>query len=171
MAYSESLSPLTPAEAAEAVGVGVQSIRRWCEWHAMHLSAGASPGSGVPRRLVARDVEVLKVVKELRYQGLQTEAINERLKTMAFPDIADSIESDNAVTVADSADTLPVVQETSSAVQLPIVALNDLRSEFNAKFTALEQRTRPNVWWFVAGLVAGLGFAAVAELFALVARR
>src|SRR5690349_16356919 len=121
MAINPELSPLTPHEAAVAVGVGVQSIRRWCEWHAIHLSAGASPGPGVPRRLVARDVEVLKMVKDLRYQGLQTEAINDRLKTMAFPEIADNVDIDNAVTVADSVKAAPGAQQSQAGAIVPKV--------------------------------------------------
>ena len=52
-----------------------------------------------------------------------------------------------------------------------MVALDDLERRIDAKLEAMEQRTRPNVWWFAVGLAAGLGFAAVAELFALVAKR
>lgn len=167
MASSESLSPLTPHEAAAAVGVGVQSIRRWCEWHAAHLSPGANPGAGMPRRLVARDVEVLKEVKDLRYQGLQTEAINEHLAGLTFPEIEPGDQAD-ALTVP------PASQEGQGAPQLPAVVHNDLQTKLDRlerSVVRIEAETRPNWWWFAVGLGAGLGLAAVAELFALVASR
>lgn len=173
MAINPELSPLTPAEAAEAVAVGVQSIRRWCEWHAGHLSVGASPGPGIPRRLTQRDVEVLKVVKELRYQGLQTDAINDRLKSMAFPEIADSADSDSAVTVADSVEATPGAQARQGGAIVPKVEPEFITS-IERRFAALERSAQEQraTWWHVAvGIGIGLGMAAVAELFALVARR
>src|SRR5262245_35688689 len=77
-----------PHEAATMIGVTVHSIRRWCGWHSAYLSPGASPGTNAPRRLTARDIEVLQAVRDLRAQGLATLAINERLQGMAFADIA-----------------------------------------------------------------------------------
>jgi len=172
MASSESLSPLTPHEAAAAVGVGVQSIRRWCEWHAAHLSPGANPGAGMPRRLVARDVEVLKEVKDLRYQGLQTEAINERLAGLTFPEVENIQIIDtpglNENNVLDAPSSL---QDAQQAFLTPVRLLDDLEKRMDAKFEALEQRTRPPWWWLVAGIGIGLGLALAFELAALVASR
>ena len=172
MASSESLSFLTPHEVAAAVGVGVQSIRRWCEWHAAHLSPGANPGAGMPRRLVARDVEVLKEVKDLRYQGLQTEAINERLAGLTFPEIEEpGDQADNEQTALDAH---PASPEGPGAAQLPAPVQNDLGlrlDRLERSLVEVQGAARPNWWWFAVGLGAGLGLAAVAELFALVASR
>ena len=100
------------------MGVGVQSIRRWCEWHSLHLSPGASPGPSVPRRLTKRDVEVLKEVKALRYQGLQTEAINDRLDTMVFPEV------DNAADTVDSAALQPASPDAPTAPPATLLVLD-----------------------------------------------
>ena len=171
MTSSESLSPLTPHEAASAVGVGVQSIRRWCEWHAAHLSPGANPGAGMPRRLVARDVEVLKEVKDLRYQGLQTEAINERLAGLTFPEIEPGDQADNEQTALDA---LPASPEGPGVAQLLTPVQNDLGLRFERlerSMSEVQAEMRPRWWWFVAGVGVGLGAAVVGELFALVASR
>jgi len=150
-------------EIAQTCNVTVNTVRNWCKEFGAYLSPGATVTTG-HRRFTERDKNVLLYVAQLRNENMQQSAILQRLSETKFPDI-DEPEEESAI--------LPVqnAPETHSAAQLPMVALDDLRNEFNAKLEAIEQRTRPNVWWFVAGLVAGLGFAAVAELFALVAKR
>lgn len=78
---------LAISEAAETVGVTIHSLRRWCEWHKAHLSPGANPDAGQPRRVTCVDVEVLRHVKALRSEGLQTVAINEQLAGLTFAEI------------------------------------------------------------------------------------
>ena len=78
---------LAISEAAETVGVTIHSLRRWCEWHKAHLSPGANPPTGQPRRLTGVDIEVLRHVKALRSEGLQTVAINEQLAGLTFAEI------------------------------------------------------------------------------------
>ena len=128
MSNNSELSALTPHEAAGLVGVGVQSIRRWCDWHANHLSSGASPGPGIPRRLNGRDVEVLKQVKDLRYQGLQTEAINAQLAGLTFA-VVDNDEQPSA----DSSELAPVASQ-EGLQQSPgvIVALEAMQRQIDA---------------------------------------
>ena len=150
-------------EIAQTCNVTVNTVRNWCKEFGAYLSPGATVTTG-HRRFTERDRNVLLYVSQLRNENLQQSAILQRLSETKFPDI-DEPEEESAIELVQNA------PEAASAAQLPIVALDDLRNEFNAKLAALEQRTRPNLWWFVAGLVAGLGFAAVADLFALVARR
>lgn len=155
MPISTELSAFTPHEAATAVGVGVQSIRRWCEWHAIHLSDSASPGPGIPRRLTRRDVEVLKAVKDLRYQGLQTEAINDRLYNMVFPEIDSQVDSAVTIPITPTPDTNALdAQHSTLAVR---VALDDLRNEFDAKLAVLQRSREPSFFvGFGAGFIAAL---------------
>ena len=167
MPINPELSPLTPHEAAEAVGVGVQSIRRWCEWHAVHLSDSASPGPGIPRRLTRRDVEVLKAVKDLRYQGLQTEAINDRLAGMAFPEIDSP--SDSAGMAKAFIDS-PTAQDARHATPAPIVALDDLEKLLEALERSRikeDKITRHSLTMFGAGFIAALLFVIVIVLLAV----
>lgn len=150
-------------EIAQTCNVTVNTVRNWCKEFGAYLSPGATVTAG-HRRFTERDRNVLLYVSQLRNENMQQSAILQRLSETKFPDI-DEPEEESAIELVQN------TPEAASAAQLPIMALDDLRNEFNAKIAALEQRTRPNLWWFVAGLVAGLGFAAVAELFALVAKR
>ena len=162
---------LTPAKAAELVGVEVYTIRRWCDWHAAHLSPGASPGAGALRRLTMRDIEVLRHVRDLRAQGLTTSTINEQLAGVTFPEIEPGDQADNEQTALDA---LPASQEGLGSPQLPIPVLNDHETRLDRlerSLVEVQGEARPRWWWFVAGVGVGLGAAAVAELFALVASR
>ena len=159
---------LTPAKAAELVGVEVYTIRRWCDWHAAHLSPGASPGAGALRRLTMRDIEVLKTVRDLRAQGLTTATINEQLAGVTFPEIEPGDQVDTAL------DAHPASPEGPGAAQLPAPVQNDLAlrlDRLERSLVEVQGAARPNWWWFAVGLGAGLGLAVVAELFALVASR
>lgn len=150
-------------EIAQTCNVTVNTVRNWCKEFGAYLSPGATVTTG-HRRFTERDKNVLLYVSQLRNENLQQSAILQRLSETKFPDI-DEPEEESAIEPIQNA------PETHSAAQLPMVALDDLRNEFNAKLEAMEQRNRPNLWWFAAGLAAGLGMAAVAELFALVAKR
>lgn len=158
------LHTFAPHDLAGMFDISVMTIRRWAEYHAAHLSDGANPTTGQPRRFTWTDVETMRKIKAWRDNGLSVDAINAKLTEA-------NAEANTAVTVAVSAEPVPASQETPSASQLPMVALDDLEKRIDAKLEAMEQRNRPNLWWFAAGLAAGLGMAAVAELFALVAKR
>ncbi len=60
------------------------TLRRWCEYHAEHLSPGANPPAGKARRFTGRDLEVFKHVRSLRAQGLTVSDINEQLQALTF---------------------------------------------------------------------------------------
>lgn len=150
-------------EIAQTCNVTVNTVRNWCKEFGAYLSPGATVTTG-HRRFTERDRNVLLYVSQLRNENMQQSAILQRLSETKFPDI-DEPEEESAIEPIQNA------PETHHNAPAPLVALDDLRSEFNAKLEAMEQRTRPNLWWFAVGLAAGLGFAAVAELFALVAKR
>ena len=150
-------------EIAQTCNVTVNTVRNWCKEFGAYLSPGATVTTG-HRRFTERDRNVLLYVSQLRNENMQQSAILQRLSETKFPDI-DEPEEESAIEPVQNA------PEAASATQLPMVALDDLERRIDAKLEAMEQRTRPNVWWFAVGLAAGLGFAAIAELFALVAKR
>ena len=158
------LHTFAPHDLAGMFDVSVMTIRRWAEHHAAHLSESANPTAGQPRRFTWADVETMRQIKALRDSGLSVDAINAKLTEA-------NAEANTAVTVPVSVELAPTAQEGPEASQLPVRVLEDLEKRIDAKIEAMEQRNRPNIWWFVAGLAAGLGMAAVAELFALVAKR
>lgn len=74
----------TPHATAAMLEITPVTLRRWCEYHAQHLSAGANPPAGKARRFTGRDLEVLKHVRSLRAQGLTVADINEHLAGLTF---------------------------------------------------------------------------------------
>lgn len=155
--------PITPGKLIEQLGITPITLRRWCAYHREYLSPGANPGEGVTRRFTGRDLSVLTHVRSLRDQGLTTEQINEQLRTLTFPEI-----EEEALTVP------PASQEGPGAAQLPGPVQNDLGLRFDRlerSVSEIQGATRPNWWWFVAGIGVGLGAAVAGELFALVASR
>lgn len=152
------------SEAAAAVGASVHSLRRWCEWHAPHLSSGANPTSGQARRLDRRDIEVLRYVKAQRDEGLQTLAINKQLKGLTFAVI------DKPSTGEQQIDEPAALEGLGDAPSDIVVssAINAIET-LNRRVEALEtirQTPAPVVAQRDATVAFGLGFVA-ALLFVL----
>ena len=149
-------------DAAKACNVTLNTIRNWCKDYSAFLSAGATVATG-QREFTGRDMDVFKYIALLRSEGMQKDAIVQRLGETTFSEIE-----------PDAILAPPSLPETHHNAPAPLVALDDLQSRvalLERSVIETEQRNRPNLWWFAVGLAAGLGFAAVAELFALVAKR
>lgn len=70
----------TPREAATAIGVESHTLRRWCNYHDVHLSLSATDNTqGRARRFTWADIETLRAVRTLREQGRTVEQINQHL--------------------------------------------------------------------------------------------
>lgn len=149
-------------EIAQTCNVTVNTVRNWCKEFGAYLSPGATVTSG-HRRFTERDRNVLLYVAQLRNENMTQNAILQRLSETTFPEIAGP-EEESAIEVPTDAPDAP------RSDLAPIVALDDLQTRV-ALLERSVQAHRPNWWLFVAGIVVGLGFAAIAELFALVARR
>jgi len=151
---------LTPAVAAQRLGVEVYTVRRWCDWHAAHLSPGASPGPGALRRLTQRDVEVLRYVRLLRAQGLTTTTINEQLHGLSFAEIdTDDHNADSSELAPPSA---PDGLQQSAGM---ITALESLQRQITAIREASEQ-SKPARFDFVQGVA--FGFIAAGLFFLII---
>ena len=145
---------LQPSQVAARLGVDPATIRRWCEWHASHLSEGASPVPGGQRRLTEKDVQVLQEVQRLRLAGLKTQDINEQLAGTTFAEVTDT-EGAAIAPDAPGTDLAPVpVSFDVQALQGIIAPLQEQISELKAK-----QNDRVSV--FIAGLAIGLVVASV----------
>lgn len=153
---------LSISEAAEAVGVTIHSIRRWAEWHSAYLSPGANPETGQPKRFAGRDIEVLKHVKALRSEGLQTIAINEKLAGLTFAEI-EVIDTPGLGSIEPEAiQTAPEALQAVPAQNLTVDYLQAIERRFLALETAREDDKREQRG-FVQGLA--LGFIAAALFF------
>ena len=156
-------------EAARECNVTLNTIRNWCKDYGAFLSSGATVASG-QREFTPHDIEVLKYIALLRSEGMQKGAIVQRLGETTFPDVAPGGWPNGTPTNTNAVEAVPALQEGPGAVQWPVPVQNDL-APILGRLERLEQGARPNWWWFAVGLGAGLGLAAVAELFALVASR
>ncbi len=152
---------------ARACNVTVNTVRNWCKDYSAFLSPLATV-TGESRLFTERDRAVLEYIARLRAEGMQKGAIMQRLGETSFPDHGEELQEPNMLEVQ------PALQESPSAVPAPLVARDDLETRLallERSVIETQRAQRPNVWWFAVGLLAGLGFAAIAELFALVAKR
>lgn len=152
MANNDRQTTITPAVAAQRLGVEVYTVRRWCDWHAAHLSPTASPGAGALRRLTQSDVEVLSMVRDLRAQGLHTETINEQLEGVTFA-VVDTDEQ----SAGDSEEL--ATQNAPESHQNAAIVAPEYFMAIERRFEALEASRRDAISWFALGfLVAGFLF-------------
>jgi hypothetical protein len=113
----------------------------------------------------------MKHIKSLRDDGISVNLINEQLAGLTFAEI------DTDPSTAEHQLAQPPTQTGADAAPGMIVA-PDYLMYLERRVDAVEQARREDKqqrrdrwWWWVAGLVCGLGLAAVAELFALLASR
>lgn len=159
MSVNPSQQTFTPAQVAKLIDTGAHNVRRWAEWHAEHLSQAANPGQDKPRRLTQRDIEVLRSVKALRDQGLQTEAINQQLAQTTF-----------AVVETSFTEAPSDAQELRASEIEPFKAIVQALQPFEARIAKLEAR-RFDVQSFAIGvIVAGIFFALMLLLAVLYSR-
>jgi hypothetical protein len=101
---------------------------------------------------------VLRHVKALRDEGLQTIAINEQLATLTFAEIDTSEQAASAVALA------PTAPDAPTATPAPLLVLDDLQTLIRA-IQQGNQTTQPTQRDFVVGLA--LGFLVACALFLL----
>jgi len=149
----------TPHATAAMLEITPVTLRRRCEYHAAHLSAGANPPAGKARRFTGRDLEVLKHVRSLRAQGLTVADINEQLAGLTFA----VVETDEQ-TVTNSEELAPhASQEGLQSTQALIMVVESLQSEVNAIKQANQEASRRR---FDTVTVLGLGIC-IGLLFAV----
>ena len=143
-------STLPLATTADMIGIKAGTLRRWAEYHSAYLSTTANPLAGQARRFTHKDVEVLRMVAELRSQGLTVGGINDRLSAITFPDVEESEAVDESTELAPVAS-----QEGHQSTPAMLMVLNDLQRQIDG----IQQSRRDNVSWFALGfLVAGFLF-------------
>jgi DNA-binding transcriptional MerR regulator len=151
--YMTEKTTLPLATTADMIGIKAGTLRRWAEYHSAHLSSTANPLAGQARRFTHKDVEVLRMVAELRSRGLTVGGINDRLSAITFPDVEESEAVDESTELASVAS-----QEGHHDVAAIIQAL----SSHQAQIDAIQQATRrrfDTVTVLGIGICIGLLFA------------
>lgn len=148
----------TPAQVASILETDASTVRRWCGWHAAHLSDSASPSPGGRRLLTSHDVEVLREVRALRIAGLSTQAVNEQLANRIFA-------------VPDSTELAQTSPDAPGHEITPVAMVNNLATllgPIQARMEAIERNQRDRVTVFALGFLAACGlFGLILLLFVL----
>lgn len=148
----------SPTAAAAIVGISVSSLRNWCAVFADHLSADAHPPPGMERKLSAQDVAILQRVRDLRGQGMTTEAIRAALQTEDTTTLQPHID-----VVAVPAAPMPTEapQVAVEALQI-VVAMNERMTALESRLQSTETATAQRFTWFAYGVMVGVMLVAVA---------
>lgn len=151
-----------PHDTAASLGILPATLRRWCAYHAAHLSTGANPPAGTARRFDGRDLEVLRTVRDLRAQGLTVASINEQLAKTTFAVVDDQ-------QPPDSEQQAIVDQPEPPQAALLAIVPQDYLMTLERRLVAVEAREhrllRDAVFVFMAGVVCALvGMLIVIEI-------
>jgi len=152
----------TPHATAAMLEITPVTLRRWCEYHAAHLSPVANPLPGKARRFTGRDVEVLKHVRSLRARGLTVNDINEQLAGLTFA-VIDTDEQG-----ADSGELAPSDAPGGLQPALAPMVASEYIMTIERRFEALEaagkenkQNQRDAIYLIAIGITIGLAFSAL----------
>lgn len=161
MTDTNPLHTFAPHDLAGMFDVSVMTIRRWAEYHADHLSAGANPAPGQVRRFSWSDVETMRTIKAMRDSGLSVEAINVKLTEA-------NAQSNSAVTMPITSAPDTNALEAQHSTPALTVALFDLERRIDAKIEASQRVREPSFFvGFGAGFIAALLFVIVIVLLAV----
>lgn len=153
-----------PSDAAKACNVSVNTIRGWIRDFGEHFTPEAR-GEGGNRLLSDKDLNTLQYIASLRSNGLQRDAIAQRLQETSIG------EAETLVDVQKPAIALQPTPAAPSADFAALVALNDLQSQITALQQAKEEvkrsRQRDTLIYllgFASGILLAVGLLAVAAL-------
>ena len=139
-------------DAAKACKVSLNTIRNWCRDYGIFLSPGAS-AKGEARAFTGRDIEVLKYVALLRSEGMQRDAIIQRLGETSFAEIETNEPSDEGVNSTELASVGAQVEPGQS--QAIIVAVQAMQTQIEA----IQAARRFDAVGFVGiGIIIGIAF-------------
>jgi len=138
------------SDVASALGVSASTIRNWSTAYATHLATQAS-GTGGERQYTDLDVAVLRMVAQLRREGLSQNAIQIRLQETTF--------QDTETLIAPAPAPLATVAEDRTDALLPLVVAR--QNSLDERIAALEARQHGEVDRLVYGVLLGVGIAVV----------
>ncbi len=152
----------SPTFTAELLDIKPLTLRRWCEYHAEHLSPGTNPPSGQARRFTDKDIEILKHIKHLRSQGFNTATINAQLAGLTFAEVITDERSEGDSVPDSEAIASVASQEGLQSTQALIMVVQDLQRQIDAIQQANQQANRnrlDSVTLLGVGVCIGLLFA------------
>lgn len=153
-----------PSDAAKTCNVSVNTVRGWIRDFGEHFTPEARGESG-NRLLSDKDLNTLKYIASLRSNGLQRDAIAQRLQETSIGEAETLVDVQKPETVLQPTPAAP------SADFVALVALNDLQKQIAALQQAKEEvkrsRQRDTLIYllgFASGILLAVGLLAVAAL-------
>lgn len=155
----------TIGEVSNQLGVAAHQLRRWCKYHAAHLSPEANPAHpGIERRLTAHDASVLSSVRDMRAQGLTAALINVRLGESVVGEVVEA--SHAAQEGPQQAQATLAVVDALKSIQTHLETIAPLSARIEALEQAQQATAAQRPTWrdvilfvmsaFIAGLILGL---------------
>lgn len=146
-----------PSDAARACNVSVNTVRGWIRDFGEHFTPGARGESG-NRLLSDKDMNTLKYIASLRSEGLQRDAIAQRLQEVEIGE-AETIEPLQEASIALAP---PAPQETQHAAP-PAIVGSEYLLRLEARLAAVEasgqaaQQSQRHAVFYVALGALGMG--------------
>ena len=160
-----------PSDAAKACNVSVNTIRGWIRDFGEHFTPEAR-GEGGNRLLSDKDLNTLQYIASLRSNGLQRDAIAQRLQETSIGEAETLVDVQKAaIALQTAAIAQPTGQESPNNDFAALVALNDLQTQIRSLQQAKEEvkrsRQRDTLIYllgFASGILLAVGLLAVAAL-------
>ncbi len=153
-----------PSDAAKACNVSVNTIRGWIRDFGEYFTPEAR-GEGGNRLLSDKDLNTLQYIASLRSNGLQRDAIAQRLQETSIGEV------ETLAPLQKPSEAQPALQESHGNDFAALVALNDLQTQIRALQQTKEEvkrsRQRDTLIYllgFASGIVLAVGLLAVAAL-------
>lgn len=142
------MSVLTPQQAADALGVSVQTLRRWSAAFGAVLSASAAPGPGRQRSYTVADVAMLAHARDLLAAGQGMAEVAAILPTIH---VEDAPPAPPVPMIAESAQerfvsALTVIADQKAAIDRLQADVETLSARLDTLAQAVEATRPPTSW-------------------------
>jgi DNA-binding transcriptional MerR regulator len=144
-----------PHDVAGMFNVSVMTVRRWADYHKLHLSDVANPSPGKARAFSWADVEKFRQIKAWRDAGLSVEAINNRLSGIITEAVTANVMDGSFTSIQNAPDAL----ESMPASILVLDAITTLQRDVAALKASSQTQAPKQGEWF-----SGFGFGFIAAL-------
>ncbi len=160
-----------PSDAAKACNVSVNTVRGWIRDFGEHFTPEARGESG-NRLLSDKDLNTLQYIASLRSNGLQRDAIAQRLQETAIGETETLVDVEKpAIALRPTTEAQQALQQAQEAFLSRVRIIDDLQTQINVlqqiKEEVKQSRQRDTLIFalgLTAGIVLAVGLLAVAAL-------
>lgn len=160
------VDPRKPSQVAKVLNVSADTIRRYAELYAGHLSAAANPGPGRPRAFTEEDIATLRYILQLKAENLSAEEIADRLASGVVAAGSELARSPTEAPPALPAEAVAALQRLSGSLESLATTLGTTvprlqadNEEMRRRVALVEARqsdTRRLAWVLALGVILGV---------------